>query len=154
MICCNCKQEKISEQFPWRNKAKGKRHYKCKTCTKEYSTIWCRENKKRHYELVKAAKESRREFNIHKLLEYFSEHPCLDCAETDPIVLEFDHRSNKEYNISYMIQDMLWENIEKEIAKCDVRCSNCHKRKTARDQNWRMLKIIEVKGRLESQEHS
>ena len=34
------------------------------------------------------------------LVEFFRERPCVDCGETDPLVLEFDHLGHKNFNIS------------------------------------------------------
>lgn len=60
--------------------------------------------------------------------EYFSTHPCVDCGESDPIVLTFDHvQGGKRYNVSEMIGWGLGlETIKAEIAKCEVTCFNCH----------------------------
>src|SRR5205085_9607325 len=68
-----------------------------------------------------------------KLFEYLETHPCVDCSETDPVVLEFDHvRGEKSYNVSAMGWLALsWNSLLKEIEKCEVRCANCHRRKTA-----------------------
>ena len=54
---------------------------------------------------------------------------CVDCQEVDPVVLHFDHRdpSTKSFNISSKSVSM--ERLLAEIAKCDVRCANCHLRK-------------------------
>ncbi len=67
------------------------------------------------------------------ILEYLLSHPCVDCNEKDPIVLEFDHRVGveKRFNIgdaartAYSLKTLM-----NEIAKCDVRCANCHRRVT------------------------
>ena len=66
------------------------------------------------------------------LVEYFSAHPCADCAETDPVVLEFDHLRDKTFTIGSKLTNYPWEKILEEIEKCEVVCGNCHKRRTAR----------------------
>ncbi len=63
---------------------------------------------------------------------YLKEHPCVDCNERDPIVLEFDHVGEKFKAISEMLRyNYSPESLAKEIIKCEVRCANCHRRKTA-----------------------
>jgi len=73
--------------------------------------------------------------NHSKAWEYLAAHPCVDCGETDPIVLQFDHVAEKRRDISEMVRaGFSWPAIESEIARCQVRCGNCHRRKTAREQ--------------------
>ena len=71
------------------------------------------------------------------LLAYFEANPCRDCGETDPVVLEFDHLRDKLFNIGGRLAYYKWESILEEIAKCDVVCANCHRRRTA----WRQGSI-------------
>jgi len=61
--------------------------------------------------------------------EYQSKHPCVDCGETNQIVLDFDHvRGTKRYDISKVVTfGLSLAFLEEEIAKCDVRCANCHR---------------------------
>ena len=71
--------------------------------------------------------------------EYLSVHPCVDCGETDLRVLDFDHRDGvtKRQTISYMVKNAFsLESLQQEIAKCDVRCANCHRRRTSRQLSW------------------
>lgn len=102
-------------------------------------------NRKNHYENNKQkyldkAKRNRlvsKNRNFSYLYKYLLEHPCVDCGEGDPIVLEFDHvRGQKQRNVSNLIMCSL-DKIIKEIDKCEVRCANCHKRKTAERGNFR-----------------
>lgn len=68
-----------------------------------------------------------------KLFDYLSVKNCLDCGEDDPIVLEFDHidRKTKFKTVAKMLSGHYsWESIRREIDKCEVRCANCHRRKT------------------------
>jgi len=54
-------------------------------------------------------------------------------------VLEFDHFRDKRANVSKVVMECWrWETIEAEIAKCEIQCANCHRRKTARDFKWHM----------------
>ena len=64
---------------------------------------------------------------------YLLDHPCVDCGEVDIRVLEFDHRDpkQKQANISRMVADRCGiDRISAEVAKCDVRCANCHRRRS------------------------
>lgn len=72
----------------------------------------------------KQARQKRKKF----LKDYLRTHPCVDCGNADIRVLEFDHvRGQKKFNIGqfkYAIPTLI-----KEIEKCEVRCSNCHKKR-------------------------
>jgi len=58
---------------------------------------------------------------------------CVDCGNADPAVLDFDHRGPKRLRVSQMPRyGYSVEAIEAEMAVCDVRCGNCHRRRTAR----------------------
>ena len=72
--------------------------------------------------------------NLLRLVTYLSEHPCVDCGEQDLLVLDFDHRdpATKRLAIGSLLRYARWSPLEAEIAKCDVRCANCHRRRTAR----------------------
>ena len=68
-----------------------------------------------------------------KVLEFLSSKECVDCGEKDPIVLDFDHSGSKEKfkDVSRMLSGHYsWESVLKEIRKCEIRCANCHRRKT------------------------
>ncbi len=73
---------------------------------------------------------------------YLSDHPCVDCGESDLRVLDFDHRegASKHTEVMKLAQDgYSIARVLAEIEKCDVRCRNCHARVTyARQGNtWR-----------------
>jgi len=55
--------------------------------------------------------------------------PCVDCGHTfHPAAMDFDHRESSPTNRS--IGNMKYNSIEtilEEVAKCDLRCANCHR---------------------------
>ena len=64
---------------------------------------------------------------------------CADCGIKDFRVLDFDHKdtTTKLYNIADMLKNgYSIKNIMLEIAKCEVRCSNCHRIRTASQFSW------------------
>lgn len=71
------------------------------------------------------------------MLEYLSDKSCIDCGESDSVVLEFDHLRDKEMGVSTMMgTGYSWDAILLEIEKCEIVCANCHKRRTAKQFNW------------------
>lgn len=95
-----------------------------------------KEYAKKHYEANKAVykaradkygKKKRAELRQWKA-EYLEAHPCIDCGETDVRCLVFDHiNGEKTAEISDLARaSHSIKRIETEIAKCVVRCANCH----------------------------
>jgi hypothetical protein len=82
---------------------------------------------------TRASRIKRTRNNREKLVAHLMNNPCVDCGETDWVVLQFDHRepAEKLHSIANMISHNTWLEILWEMEKCDVRCANCHTRKTA-----------------------
>ncbi len=76
-------------------------------------------------------------------------HPCVDCGESDIRVLQFDHTdpAAKITEVSQLLRNASWPRVLMEIEKCEVRCGNCHRRKTLRDRsNGKGHLVSEQKG--------
>lgn len=58
--------------------------------------------------------------------------PCSDCWQKfDPVCMDWDHaRGEKKYSISVTWRDGDIEKVKKELEKCDLVCSNCHRIRT------------------------
>ena len=78
------------------------------------------------------------------LLDFFVANPCVDCGESDPVVLEFDHLRDKAFDIGASLPYRSWESILDEIAKCDVVCANCHRRRTARRAGHLRMRLTQA----------
>jgi hypothetical protein len=142
-ICTGCGMERDAEQdFSWKHKDRDIRHTRCKFCQSQVSKQHYKDNKQSYINRVRTREIQAIEDCQRKLAEYLASHPCIDCGQTDIRVLEFDHvRGKKSDNISRMLGvGYSWATIEAEIAKCDVRCVNCHRIKTGKEGgSWRHL---------------
>jgi hypothetical protein len=87
-----------------------------------------RANRRRHMASTRA--------KLKAIVDAFkSEHGCIDCGENDWVVLDMDHRDRlqKRAHISSLVTGRVSEaTLRAELEKCDVRCANCHRRKTHR----------------------
>lgn len=123
---------KPEEEFAWRRIAKGERDTHCRPCRSEYGKEHYTANKQRYIEAEARRKRARAAKRMRFLIDYFRTHPCADCGESDPLVLEFDHIRDKSFDIGRELPDRNWQSILAEIEKCEVVCSNCHRRRTVR----------------------
>jgi hypothetical protein len=98
----------------------------------EYNRAHYKENREVYIQRARGRADAVRRERVAYLVDYFRTHPCTDCGEADPVVLEFDHLGDKAFNISDGIRDRGWQALIDEIAKCEVVCANCHRRRTAK----------------------
>ena len=84
-------------------------------------------------------RERARKRNREIVDEHLRTHPCVDCSESDIVVLDFDHmRGVKKEHVCDMVHQARVEaTLRAEIAKCDICCANCHRRKTAKQLKYR-----------------
>jgi hypothetical protein len=134
-----CKEERPldREHFNYRSIKDGKFGNVCKPCQKQYRAGHYQRNKAYYIEKAIKSNDKLRMRNRKLLWKYLSTHPCVDCGMANPLVLEFDHvRGKKAGNISRMITRNGWTTIMREIDKCEVRCANCHRIKTATQRSY------------------
>lgn len=139
--CRKCGKLKAASEFPTRGKGSLRLQSWCKDCSAAYKAerhLRFHEREmariRRNQALVIAAHRER-------IAQYLAEHPCVDCGETDLVVLEFDHLRDKKWDVSRMVaMGLRWELILEEIAKCEVRCANDHRRATKKRRDEIRLK--------------
>lgn len=134
-ICGRCKVEQPMDNFRWKNESKGWRQSSCIPCNIEYNKEHYQRNKQVYKE--KAKRWDREQYQ--NVVDYLRANPCVDCGEADIVCLEFDHldRAEKTISISVAVNNgWSWERLQTEIAKCAVRCRNCHARVTAKQFGW------------------
>ena len=145
--CSKCGAVCPLEQYKLKDKRNGRREFWCPVCRSVYQKRWYRNHPEGHKASVLAYNKARTLEWQGRIQDYLRTHPCVDCGESDPVVLEFDHvRGEKADRISRMVCDLRrWDVIEQEITKCDIRCANCHRRRTAYDLGWKKgLRIVKT----------
>jgi hypothetical protein len=130
--CYRCGELKAVDHFSWRRKARGQRDSFCRPCRSAYGKEHYAANRQRYVDQARVQKQRLALERTRYLIEYFEAHPCVDCGETDPVVLEFDHLRDKRFDIGQSLPYRNWPSILAEIEKCEVVCANCHRRRTAR----------------------
>lgn len=135
--CTTCWQWKDEEEFSFRNKALRIRWGICKECKQVQQAAWYESHRQEHLENVRRNTNNAREAARLYVWEYLNTHPCSECGESDPQVLEFDHLSDKIKEVSLMVnQGYSIDAIQREIDKCRVLCANCHRRHSGRTGGW------------------
>lgn len=140
--CTKCKIEQSLSEF--NKRGKGLQPW-CRTCNRARSRQYYAKNRSKHIDTIRKRNEIRRNDVQQKICEYLSQHPCVDCGETDIVVLEFDHQRDKEMNVSRLVNSYGWKRVQVEIEKCEVVCANCHRRRTATSQEFYRLAYTGVK---------
>jgi hypothetical protein len=135
------------------NRYKDGYQWRCRECFKAYF----RDRGQKHIKQVTASRDARRVRAHVRVLEHLSGHGCADCGEADPIVLEFDHIAEKTTAVSELVARATRLGvIDAEVAKCEIVCCNCHRRRTyqrrgvtrtrqsaERIKNWRVRRNLE-----------
>lgn len=128
--CGTCGQEKEPTEY---NKNKSKSdglNTICKVCSNKMSKEYYKQNTEKQKKVVLERNKRHRETLRDFMTEFLLTKKCTDCGIKDIRVLEFDHlpEYKKDKDISIMMgASYSLDRIKKEIDKCEVVCSNCHR---------------------------
>jgi hypothetical protein len=115
-------------------------------CTTCYATHYGNPDKVEEKRIELEKQSYKRKVEAHnELLAEIMKCGCVDCGEKNPIVLEFDHRdpNQKIANVGKLRYGST-KQLKEELAKCDVVCANCHRKRTAKMfGSWRNLLLEE-----------
>ena len=128
--CSACGNTLPLEMF---NRLRDGRQWWCRSCFR----LYFRERGDYHRQQSGTARTSRVARARAHRATHLETHPCSDCGEADPVVMEFDHVGTKQAAVAKLLGDgASLARIDAEIAECEVVCVNCHRIRTARRGNW------------------
>lgn len=145
LLCSTCRTHKPLADFAFADMKAGSRQHNCRVCHATYRRAHYLANKPDYIRRAIAQVSERRAQNRRGIFDYLQMHACVDCGEPDVLVLEFDHRdpSVKWKAVGSLAVTKRWVRVFAEIEKCEVRCVNCHRRKTARQFRWAKARSLE-----------
>lgn len=132
----------------------GRLRSQCKACVAERSRLWrlehpgyatqyMREYIKKNYAQMKARMDAKRQ----EIAEWKRERGCTVCGETEPWVLDMHHLDPNEKE-SNPAQSATLKTFLKEVDKCVLLCSNCHRKVHAGVLHLTKKHIAQFKRRL------
>jgi hypothetical protein len=92
---------------------------------KEYAHNHYHKNKGRYVESSKRSRQNRKEWYFN----FMKDHSCVRCGVSNPILLDWHHLdpTQKDMNVSEMMNRRSRKAVLDEIAKCVCLCANCHR---------------------------
>lgn len=112
------------------------RQWWCRACFRDYYA----ERRSHHRARGNALKARRVAEAQAYVLGVLRARACADCGVVDPVLLEFDHVGDKRADVATLVRrGVRLPVLAEEIARCEVVCANCHRRRTARRAGWRRL---------------
>lgn len=127
--CSTCRRSLPPDEFNRRSRSADGLQAVCRPCNAARARRYYADNLAKHRSAVTAQVAKTRAAHLERIGEYLLAHPCVDCGETDIRVLDFDHRDGADKSAEVMKLAKAaysWQRVRAEIAKCDVRCRNCH----------------------------
>lgn len=125
-ICSKCKQDKSVEKFSKSCRTSTGLQRYCKKCSSKATSLHYEANKEYY---IRKAKDPELVQYVNRLKSV----PCRDCGNRyPPHAMDFDHvRGVKVANISSLLRSGTSKfQLQEEIDKCEVVCSNCHRIRT------------------------
>ncbi|WP_108664510.1 hypothetical protein [Euzebya rosea] len=129
--CTGCGRVLPLEAFAWKDRARGQRQPRCRSCTSAAFRGWYEENADSQRARTRRDRAVRHRVND-QLIQQAKDVPCADCGgrfRTEE--MDFDHvRGDKSFDIANGRWQVSVETLEQEMAKCEVVCAVCHRLRT------------------------
>ena len=144
--CGRCSVKGVLNEFAQRVRSTDGLQSYCRSCQHTTYTEYYRNDHSAFRIALRERTRRQRDVNRRFIAQFLSTHPWSDCGLADSIVLEFDHvRGAKVGNVGAMAYaPVTLAKLQQEIEKCDVRCANCHRKRTARA--WRYSLRVRLEG--------
>jgi hypothetical protein len=140
--CTLCRRSREISDFNRKRASPDGLQNVCRDCNRAQAREYYARNREAHVRTIMQRKAEQRRIALDAVADHLLTHPCADCGEADVRVLDFDHRvgTGKQADVMRLVQHgYSLARITAEIAKCDVRCRNCHAKVTYErmGDNWR-----------------